>query len=128
MPVYTYKCKSCETPFELITSMSEYKSEQPCPECDGGIGGRTITEVSFVLKGSGWTGKNIKVNNQMLKRREIVGKRQEVLKREGPKMELAPNVNGERVDSWSEASKLAASKGLNAATYEPMVRKEKAGD
>lgn len=108
--------------------MSEYKSEQPCPECDGGIGGRTITEVSFVLKGSGWTGKNIKVNNQMLKRREIVGKRQEVLKREGPKMELAPNVNGERVDSWSEASKLAASKGLNAATYEPMVRKEKAGD
>ena len=124
MPLYTYQCRSCEFPFEVLSSISEYQSERECPEC-GGVGGRTITEVNFVLKGSGWPGKNIKVNNQMLKRREVVGKKQEVLKREGPKMELAPNVDGERVDSWAEAKKLAGSKGLNADSYEPMVQKEK---
>lgn len=128
MPIYTYKCGNCDAPFELMTSISEYKPEQPCPECESGVGTRTITEVSFILKGVGWPGRANRINNQMLKRREVVGKKHDEQKREGPKMTLAPNVGGERVDSWHDASKLAASKGLDASTYEPMVRKEKASD
>ena len=40
---------------------------------------------------------------------------------------LAPNVDGERVDSWSDAQKLAKSKGKSAESYEPLVQKEKKG-
>ncbi len=37
---------------------------------------------------------------------------------------LLPNVGGEVVDSWSEAKKLAESKGKVSETYDHMVKKE----
>jgi hypothetical protein len=38
---------------------------------------------------------------------------------------LAPNVGGEQTDTWAEAQKLAASKGKDTTSYEPLVTKEK---
>lgn len=33
MPVYDYKCPNCNTQFEKNVKMSDYQSDQPCPEC-----------------------------------------------------------------------------------------------
>ncbi len=48
------------------------------------------------------------------------------MKRDAPAVTLAPNVDGERVDSWSDAQKLAKSKGKNADSYNALVQKEQA--
>jgi hypothetical protein len=40
---------------------------------------------------------------------------------------LAPNVDGERTDSWSDATKLAKSKGKDTSGYEKYARKERSG-
>ena len=44
---------------------------------------------------------------------------------DAPTATLAPNVDGERVGSWSDAAKLAKSKGKDASGYEARARKEK---
>jgi putative FmdB family regulatory protein len=35
MPVYEYQCKECKKVFEKNVPMSEYKNDQPCPDCQG---------------------------------------------------------------------------------------------
>jgi hypothetical protein len=83
--------------------------------------------VGFVLRGDGWTGKNLKIKGQMARRRaKLAGKEREI-KNDGPGVRLAPNVGGERVDSWAEAKRLAKSKGKDTSSYDGMVRKERAG-
>jgi hypothetical protein len=89
---------------------------------------RVITQpVGFVLRGDGWSGKNIKIKRQMAKRRERLAVKENELKQDGPGVRLAPNVNGERVDSWSDAQKLARSKGRDGSSYDKLVRKEQGG-
>lgn len=124
MPTYSYKCESCEFPFEMIRPMAESSDPQPCPEC-GGCGKRTIGEINFILKGDGWPGKNIKIKGQMERKNRVLSKRQEERKREAPGVRLAPNVDGERVESWSEAKSLAESQGKNTASYDTKIREEK---
>lgn len=34
MPLYEYQCKSCESKFEVLQSISEVGDELACPECD----------------------------------------------------------------------------------------------
>jgi len=123
MPTYSYQCVSCENNFELFRPMSESSVPQPCPEC-GEEGKRTIGEINFILKGDDWPGKNIKIKGQMAQKNRALSKRQEERKREAPGMTLAPNVNGERVESWSEAKSLAESLGKDTSTYDSKVRKE----
>ena len=50
--------------------------------------------------------------------------KQNEMKKEMPISTLLPNVGGEVVDSWSEAKKLAESKGKVSETYDHMVKKE----
>ena len=80
---------------------------------------------NFILKGDDWPGKNIKIRGQMSEKNRRLDKKQDAMKREAPGLSLAPNVGGERVDSWSEASKLAVSKGLDGSSYDAKVREEK---
>jgi hypothetical protein len=40
---------------------------------------------------------------------------------------LTPNVDGQRVESWSDATKLASSKGKDTSGYEGLARKENNG-
>lgn len=123
MPTYEYVCETCDTPFERFLSISRFDEPQTCDAC-GGPGKRCISMPNFVLKGDSWPGKNIKIKGQMETKNRLLTKKQEERKRD-PGVRLAPNVDGERVDSWSEAKKLADSQGKNAASYDAKVREEK---
>lgn len=58
MPVYDYKCHSCEHEFTEMKKISEYDlpCKEPCPECGKIDVHRHITEAPSHAK-SGMTGK-----------------------------------------------------------------------
>ena len=127
MPVYSYQCEDegCKNDFDLTLPMSSYAEAQNCPECSHSSK-RLVTSVGFVLKGDGWTGKNLRIKKQMALKNRRLDTKQNEMKRDAPAMTLAPNVNGERVETWDEAKRLAESKGKETSTYDSYVRKEKA--
>lgn len=119
MPTYEYRCDECEYEFEVVLRMSDYDLPQNCPSCkEGPAKKRVPTTVNVIFAGDGWVSKNNRVEGQMAEKNKRLAKRQDEKKREGSGMTLAPNVGGERVDSWSDAAKLAASKGKDTASYE----------
>lgn len=127
MPTYEYRCESCSHEFERLLRMSQSDEPQACPECGVTPAKRRISlGTGFILSGDGWAGKNIRVAGQMADKNRRLDAKQNEMKRDAPAVTLAPNVNGERVGSWAEAQKLAASKGKDASTYETVVRKERA--
>lgn len=123
MPTYDFSCTSCEAHFTKSLRMSERDSETRCPEC-GDLGRRVPSLPQFILVGDGWTGKNLRVKQQMQEKNNKLEMRQNEMKRDAPAVTLAPNVDGERVDSWADAQKLAKSKGKNAESYSALVQKE----
>ena len=127
MPVYSFRCKSCDTVFDVKLRMGD-KTKQPCVSCNSEETTRVLSAPSVILKGDGWTGKNIKIRGQMARKNSrLAVKEREFVKdsNEMKTMTVAPNVEGERVDSWSEARELARSKGKDTSTYDAYVRKEK---
>ena len=52
MPVYEYKCESCNNQFELRQKFSDTPATE-CPQCQGPET-KLISSVSFALKGGGW--------------------------------------------------------------------------
>jgi len=125
MPTYEYKCKDCGHEFERILRLVENKDPQVCPECQSLKTGKIFTTCNFVLKGDGWPSKNYRVGRSMAAKNKRLKVKEDEQKRDAPGVTLAPNVEGERTDTWSEAQKLAASKGKDAESYEPLVRKER---
>ncbi len=125
MPEYKYACPPCGHQFTRSLPISQHADAQTCPECACSPAEKLLGEgVGLVLKGDAWPGKNIRIKNQMHARRAAVGVRERELKMEGPGIRLVPNVDGERVDSWDEAEKLAGSKGKATTTYGEQRRKE----
>ena len=126
MPTYIYRCKNCQNEYTLYNvPMSDYKKEQPCPQCET-LNVKVFQPTrNFILKGDGWTGKNMRIKQQMRDKNKKLDARTAEMKRDAPNVSLAPNVDGERVDSWSEAQKLAKSKGKSTESYEPLIAKEK---
>ena len=61
MPLYNYKCDSCDKEFEKLVSMSVGFDDQPCKDCEQPskrIIGKPKTNVNgFILKGNDWTGR-----------------------------------------------------------------------
>ncbi len=51
MPVYEYRCESCQKLFEIEHRMSEKRTV--CEECGGALE-RLISRTSFAFKGGGW--------------------------------------------------------------------------
>ena len=47
MPIYEYKCRKCDTKFEMLRSMSASDEEIECPEC-----GEKSAERIFSVFGS----------------------------------------------------------------------------
>ncbi len=128
MPTYEYVCTACENKFELFLKMSQSDEPQACPECKATPAKRLVSlSAGFILSGDGWAGKNIRIQGQMAEKNKRLDSKQEEYKRDAPGIKLAPNVGGERVDSWSEASKLAASKGKDTSGYDALARKESKG-
>lgn len=127
MPEYVYKCSNdeCGEGFSKTLAIANRNAPQVCPVCEAPAEKQVAAGVGTVLRGDVWPGKNIRVKNQMRERRARVGEREHQLKMDGPQFDLAPNVEGERVDSWDEAAKLAASKGKDTKLYERNARKAK---
>lgn len=129
MPFYTYLCENndCKSEeYKCLLSMDKHDVPQPCPDCGAEHKKIFRPTTNFILKGDGWAGKNHRIKNQMRKKNERLDVRTNEMKRDQPNVTLAPNVDGERVDSWADAQKLAKSKGKDTKSYEPMVAKEKA--
>ena len=52
MPLYGYRCQSCEREFEVLQRMSD-PPQAACPDC-GGAGTRLFYPAGIVFKGSGF--------------------------------------------------------------------------
>lgn len=125
MPVYEYRCNFCKCSFDELLTFSKLKEPQECPQCESSDTERVISQPQLVFKGDGWADKNAKIKKQMARKNARLDKKQFQMKRDAPGVTLAPNVEGERVDTWSEASKLAKSKGKDTAQYDKRAREEK---
>lgn len=53
MPVYEYKCSSCDETFEMQRKFSDPPLAE-CPRCGSGPVEKLVSLNSFALKGSGW--------------------------------------------------------------------------
>jgi putative FmdB family regulatory protein len=129
MPTYDYQCQSCEHHFELVMKMSEYdtKMKPPCPECGAEEQSiRVFSPPMINFSGDGWSTKNSRIAGQMRAKNKRLAAKEREQKGDGMIPQLAPNVGGERVDSWGEAAKLAKDKGKDTTGYERLARKEKA--
>ena len=123
MPTYVYECDVCEIAYEEMVPLARYKEPQPCPKC-GKLHEQVIQPVGFNLVGDGWTGKNLRIAGQMRKKNERLDRKQNEFKMDGGVPTLAPNVGGERVGSWAEATKLAKDKGKDTSGYKRLAQKE----
>jgi putative FmdB family regulatory protein len=124
MPTYEYRCESCETDFTKTLPMSRHGEPQECPECGTSPAKKLVTGCGFILKGDGWAGKNNRIAGQMRRKNQHLDAKQEERKRDAG-IRLAPNVGGERVESWSEAARLASDRGKDTSGYERLARAEK---
>ena len=129
MPNYSYQCQNpdCGEHFDKMLPVSKYDEPQVCPVC-GHSSEKQIHSVGFVLRGDSWPGKNIRIKNQMAHKNRRLTAKQNEKKRDAPPVQLAPNVGGERCESWADAKKLARSKGKETSSYDSLIRKEKRGD
>lgn len=53
MPLYEYKCQSCQKEVEAIQKFSDAPLKE-CPECGVSALERVTSKPSFQLKGGGW--------------------------------------------------------------------------
>jgi len=126
MATYPYECQSCEQPFEFEMRMSEYepKATYPCPECGSEETIRVFTVPYVNFSGDGWASKNNRISGQMREKNKRLESKEREQKGDGMVPSLAPNVDGERTKSWSDAAKLARSKGKDTSGYDSRARKE----
>lgn len=71
-----------------------------------------------MLKGDNWSGKLIKETQIRKRNSEYLDRRQRI---EHTSKKALPNVNGEVVDTWKEAKKLAADRGYNTDSYDKFI-------
>ena len=63
MPIYEYRCESCEHRLEKLQKMSEGDLVD-CPECKRPALKRLVSAAAFRLKGAGWYETDFKKDNQ----------------------------------------------------------------
>lgn len=124
MPIYSYQCQVCSHAFDKMLSLSQYKDPQACEKC-GGETKKMVTAVNINFSGDGWATKNNRIAGQMRRKNARLKAKENERKRDSPGMTLAPNVGGERVNSWSDAAKLAKSQGKDTSGYQKLAQKEK---
>ncbi len=52
MPMYEYRCQSCNHQYELRQKFSDPPARE-CPQCGGAVE-KLISQSAFSLKGGGW--------------------------------------------------------------------------
>jgi len=63
MPIYEYKCQSCENELEKLQRISD-PPLMDCPACDEPALRRLISAAGFRLKGAGWYETDFKKGNK----------------------------------------------------------------
>lgn len=63
MPIYEYRCESCDHRLEKLQKMSEGDLVD-CPECQRPELKRLVSAAGFRLKGSGWYETDFKKDNK----------------------------------------------------------------
>ena len=63
MPIYEYRCESCEHRLEKLQKMSEGDLVD-CPECKHPSLKRLVSAAAFRLKGGGWYETDFKQDNK----------------------------------------------------------------
>lgn len=63
MPIYEYRCESCEHRLEKLQKMSEGDMVD-CPECKRPDLKRLVSAAAFRLKGGGWYETDFKKDNK----------------------------------------------------------------
>jgi putative FmdB family regulatory protein len=63
VPIYEYRCESCDHRQEKLQKMSEGDLVD-CPECDRPHLKRLVSAAGFRLKGSGWYETDFKKDNK----------------------------------------------------------------
>ena len=63
MPIYEYRCESCEHKLEKLQRMSDGDLVD-CPECKKPALKRLVSAAAFRLKGSGWYETDFKKDNK----------------------------------------------------------------
>ena len=53
MPIYEYRCDTCEHCFEMLQRVGA-DAPEACPSCGAAHVRKLVSSTSFVLKGSGW--------------------------------------------------------------------------
>ena len=53
MPLFLYHCESCDNTFEVLQKMND--DTPHCTKCDSNKVTRQVGQMSFVLKGEGWS-------------------------------------------------------------------------
>ena len=86
---------------------------------------KEVTIPQVVFKGDGWADKNARIKQQMKVKNSRLSLKENEMKKDAPSVQLVPNVDGVRVDTWSEAAKLAKSKGKDTTLYEKKVQESK---
>lgn len=62
MPIYEFRCDSCQHVFEELQMFSDPDPEA-CPKCSAASVRRMISNSTFHLKGSGWYATDNKVSS-----------------------------------------------------------------
>jgi putative FmdB family regulatory protein len=63
VPIYEYRCESCDHSLEKLQKMSEGDLVD-CPECERPALKRLVSAAAFRLKGSGWYETDFKKDNK----------------------------------------------------------------
>ena len=63
MPIYEYRCQSCNHDLEVMQKLSDPEFSD-CPSCGQPQLKKLISAVGFRLKGSGWYETDFKKGNQ----------------------------------------------------------------
>jgi putative FmdB family regulatory protein len=63
MPIYEYRCQSCQHELEKIQKISD-EALKICPECNQSTLIKKVSASGFRLKGSGWYETDFKTGNK----------------------------------------------------------------
>ena len=122
MARYDYKCQRCD----FIKEVSHGMSESPtilCDLCNEVMSKMIPKSLNFVLKGTGWAGKNIKEKSHRERRSREIGKK---MASTYDILQISPNYKGEVCNSWNEAKKLAVKDGTDPLSYDKQIQTLKA--
>lgn len=117
MASYDYRCKECDL-VKLVSHSMKDSPEIKCESCEGEMQKMIPKSLTFNLKGSSWSGKNIKEKSYREKRNKEMGRR---MAKSHDIPQIQPNYKGEVVDNWDTAKKLAKDDGVDPLRYQKQV-------